>query len=166
MKRLLEKISDNEEELMTGLLNENFDFDIENFEVVQFNFNHAKVKILCCGLLTQSPKNIFTEEKLDFRVLFAKDGSSAFSYIYPGLPREYLSMPGNRILNPKGSSKYFLTQACEKAQEETLLSHLIDNEAVDYFLHGESVEFIKHRSRLMNETTREFLHRKCQTLDD
>jgi hypothetical protein len=49
-------------------------------------------------------------------------------------------MPGNRLLNhEKLSSRYLFKLACRNAyedmfkSEETLLSHLIDNEAIDYF---------------------------------
>lgn len=68
-------------------------------------------------------------------------------------------MPGNRLLT-HGKSLNSL-----EASEETLLSHLIDNEALDYFQNDKSDEFIKHRTALMNERAREFIQEKCQIPD-
>jgi hypothetical protein len=167
MTRILDNISENEEKLMTVLLKEDFDIKIDNFEVERFDFRHAKVKILCCSLLAQRPKNLITEDDLDFRTIFREHGTKAFSYIYPRSSKEYLSMPGNRLLNlGKSSSRSLLETACQNAvSEETLLSHLIDNEALDYFQNEQSEEFIKHRTTLMNERAREFIQQKCQIPD-
>jgi hypothetical protein len=166
MKRILDNISENEEKLITEVLKEDFDINIDNFEVERFDFRHAKVKILCCSLLAQCPKNLITEDKLDFRTIFTERGTKVFRYIYPSLSKEYLSMPGNRLLNDgKSSIRSLLETACQKASEETLLSHLIDNDALDYFQNDKSEEFIKHRTTLMNERAREFLQEKCQIPD-
>jgi len=165
MKLILDNISENEEKLITELLKEDFDINIDDFEVKRFNFNHAKVKILCCSWLVQCPKNLISEDELDFRTIFTERGTKAFSYIYPRSSKEYLSMPGNRLLNHGSSSRSLLKDVCQKASEETLLSHFIDNEALDYFLNDKSEEFIKHRTTLMNERGREFIQEKCQIPD-
>jgi len=170
MKRILDNISENEEKLITELLTEDFDINIDDFEVERFDFRHAKVKILCCSWLAQCPINLITKEKLDFKTIFTQRGTKTFSQIYlssskGGISKEYLSMPGNRLLNHGSSSRSLLEEACQKANEETLLSHFIDNEALDYFLNDQSEEFIKHRTTLMNEKAREFLQEKCQIPD-
>jgi hypothetical protein len=70
LKNIYENKND-EEKLINRLLNEEFDnINIDNFEVKRFNFRTAKVKILSCSLLNESPKNLETEKMLDFRKLF------------------------------------------------------------------------------------------------
>lgn len=165
MTLILKNISENEDKLITNQLKEDFDINIDDFEVDRFDFRHAKVKILCCSWLAQSPINLITNEKLDFRTVFTEGGTKAFSKIYLSTSKEYLSMPGNRLLNHGSSSRSLLKDVCKKASEESLLSHFIDNEALDYFLNDKSEEFIKHRTNLMNETAREFLQEKCQIPD-
>jgi hypothetical protein len=163
MKRILDNISENEDQL-TAMLKEDFDLNIQNvdhFDVKRFDFRHARVKILCCSWLAQQPTNLVTKEPLDLKTIFTDRGTKAFGYIYPRLPKEYLQMPGNRLLNYGKSSSSVLDEAGKNVSEETLLSHLIDSQAFDYYLNDQKEEFIQHRTRLMNEAAREFLLRKC-----
>lgn len=165
MTGILKNISENEEKLITNQLKEEFDINIDDFEVERFDFRHAKVKILCCSWLAQSPINLITKEKIDFKTIFTERGTKAFSKIYLSTSKEYSSMPGNRLLNHGSPSRSLLKDVCKEASEDTLLSHFIDNEALDYFMNDESEKFIKHRTNLMNERAREFLQEKCQIPD-
>lgn len=165
MNIILKKISKNkndEEKLINGLLNEEFDnLNIDKFEVKKFNFRTAKVKILCCSLLNEYPKNLETEEILDFRKIFLQHNTDSFKYILPSnkVSKEHLAMPGNRIFNHDISNKSYsnlLETAFNYVSEETLLSHFIDNYAIELFQEEMFGDFIEHRTSLMNEKAREF----------
>ncbi len=170
MNIILKKIYKNqndEENLINGLLNEEFEnLNIDKFEVKKFNFRTAKVKILCCSLLSESPKNLETEEILDFRKIFLQHNTDSFKYILPSnkVSKEHLAMPGNRIFNHDISQKSYsnlLETAFNYVSEETLLSHFIDNYAIELFQEEMFEDFIEHRTSLMNEKAREFLKEKC-----
>lgn len=172
MNVILKKISENqnnEEKLINGLLNEEFEnINIDNFEVKRFNFRAAKVKILCCSLLNESPKHLETKEILDFRKIFQQHNTDSFKYIFSSssqkLSKEHLAMPGNRIFNHDLSQKSYpnlLETAFNNVSEETLLGHCIDNYAIELFQEKKFEDFIEHRTSLMNEKAREFLKEKC-----
>jgi uncharacterized protein with ParB-like and HNH nuclease domain len=171
MNQILKKIyenKNNEEKLINGFLNEEFGaLNIDNFEVKKFHFRAAKVKILSCSLLNESPKNLQTEDTFDFRKIFLQHNTGSFKYIFTSnkkVSKEHFSMLGNRILNHDFSHKSYpelLETAFNNVSEETLLRHFIDNYAIELFQEEMFQEFIEHRTSLMNEKAREFLKEKC-----
>lgn len=116
-------------------------------------------RVVLCTLAHLGPRHLGSGQALDVAALLEEQGNDAFVRIIKrgGVPGS--RGPGNRILQPKGTTVTRFLKSSLLAPSEVLASHAIAPEHLDLLVRGDLAGFLAGRASTLTQAVRSFAAR-------